>query len=149
MGYYYYYFLFLFARCPCSILIVFSPIFLDIKYDFQTFLHKIKLTLVTLLQMKCRRSHLGCSMKKVFLKLLQNLQENTSARVSFLIKLQASTLLKMRPWHKCFPVNFAKFLRTLFFIKHLRTTASESRLNASLTCYSNKMFEKHFKVWAK
>ena len=31
-----------------------------------------------------------CSVKKVFLEILQNLQENTSARVSFLIKLQAS-----------------------------------------------------------
>ena len=36
-----------------------------------------------------------CSVKKVFLKILQNSQENTCARVSFLIKLQASsTLLK-------------------------------------------------------
>ena len=25
-----------------------------------------------------------------------------------------ATLLKKRPWHRCFPVNFAKFLRTLF-----------------------------------
>ena len=30
-----------------------------------------------------------CSVKKVFLKFLQNSQENTCARVSFLIKLQA------------------------------------------------------------
>ena len=36
-----------------------------------------------------------CSIKKVFLEILQNSQENTGARVSFLIKLQASaTLLK-------------------------------------------------------
>ena len=25
-----------------------------------------------------------------------------------------STLLKKRPWHKCFPANFVKFLRTPF-----------------------------------
>ena len=44
------------------------------------------------------------------------------ARVSFLIKLQAppATLLKKRLWHWCFPVNFAKFLRTPFFTEHLR-----------------------------
>ena len=30
-----------------------------------------------------------CSIKKVFLKISQNSQENTCARVSFLIKLQA------------------------------------------------------------
>ena len=26
---------------------------------------------------------------------------------------------KERLWHRCFPVNFAKFLRTTFFIEHL------------------------------
>ena len=30
-----------------------------------------------------------------------------------------ATLLKKRLWHRCFPVNFAKFLRTPFFTKHL------------------------------
>ena len=36
---------------------------------------------------------------------------------------QACNLLKKRLWHRCFPVNFAKFLGVLFFIEHLRTTA--------------------------
>ena len=35
-------------------------------------------------------SHQRCSVKKVFLKILQNSQENTCARVSFLIKLQTA-----------------------------------------------------------
>ena len=43
-------------------------------------------------------------MKKMFLKILQDSQENTCARVSFLIKLQASVSQS--------PVNFAKLLRT-------------------------------------
>ena len=30
-----------------------------------------------------------------------------------------ATLLKKRLWHRCFPVNFAIFLRTPFFIEHL------------------------------
>ena len=30
------------------------------------------------------------------------------------------TLLKKGLWHRCFPVNFAKFLRTLFLAEHLR-----------------------------
>ena len=30
------------------------------------------------------------------------------------------TLLKKRLWHKCFPVNFAKFLRTPFFMEHFQ-----------------------------
>ena len=64
-----------------------------------------------------------CSVEKVFLEISQNSQENTCARVFFLIKLQASGLqpyLKKRHWHRCFPANFAKFLRTPFFTEHLR-----------------------------
>ena len=44
--------------------------------------------------------------KKGFLKISQNSLENACARVSF--------LKKRRLWHKCFPVNFAKFLRIPF-----------------------------------
>ena len=64
----------------------------------------------------------------MFLKISQNSQENTSARVSFLIKLQASglgpaTLLKKRLSYRRFPVNFEKFPRTPFFTEHLWPTA--------------------------
>ena len=48
--------------------------------------------------------------KKVFLESSQNSQENTSVR------LKPATLLKKGPWYRCFPVNFAKFVRT-FFLK--------------------------------
>ena len=34
--------------------------------------------------------------------------------------LRPATLLTKRLWHRCFPVNFAKFLRTLCFTEHLR-----------------------------
>ena len=48
-----------------------------------------------------------CSIKKVFLEILQNSQENTCARDSLLIKLQA--------WRATVNfVNFAKFLRMPF-----------------------------------
>ena len=53
-----------------------------------------------------------CSVKKVFLKISQNSQENTWARASFLMR--PATLLKKSPWHRYFPVNFTKFLRTSF-----------------------------------
>ena len=33
--------------------------------------------------------------------------------------LRPETLLKKRLWHRCFPVNFAEFLRTPFIIKHV------------------------------
>ena len=48
-----------------------------------------------------------CSVKKVLLEVSQNSRENTCARVSFSIKLQASC-------------EFAKFLRTPFLTEHLR-----------------------------
>ena len=34
--------------------------------------------------------------------------------------LRPATLLKKRLWHKRFPVDFAKFLRTPFFTEHLQ-----------------------------
>ena len=71
-----------------------------------------------------RNSHLRCSVKRMFLEIAQT-QENTSARDSFLIKLQAKALLKKILWNRCFPMNFAKFLRTLFFTERLWTTASK------------------------
>ena len=64
-----------------------------------------------------------CPIKKVFIESSQNSLENTCARVSFfLLKLQGfrrAALLKKRPWHRCFSVNFAKFLRTPFAIDYL------------------------------
>ena len=33
--------------------------------------------------------------------------------------LRPATLLKKRLWHRCFPVNFVKFLRTPFLTEHL------------------------------
>ena len=52
-----------------------------------------------------------CSVKGLFLSILQNLQRNTFVGVSFLIKLrpQAQSLR-----HKCFPVNFTKSFRIHF-----------------------------------
>ena len=34
--------------------------------------------------------------------------------------LRPATLLKKRLWHRCFPVNFAKFLRTPISIEQLK-----------------------------
>ena len=61
----------------------------------------------------CRR----CSVKKVFLKILQNSPGNDCARASFLLKLQAQAcnFIKKRLWHSCSQVNFENFLRTPFY----------------------------------
>ena len=47
----------------------------------------------------------------MFLEIIQNSQESTCPRV------RPAALLKKR--HRCLPVNFAKFLRTPFYTKHL------------------------------
>ena len=63
-----------------------------------------------------RGSHQSCSLKKVFLKMLQNSQESTCIGVSFFIKLQAWALQIYRKSlrRSCFSVNLGKFLRTHF-----------------------------------
>ena len=62
-----------------------------------------------------------CSVKKLFLEILQNSQENTCARVSFrVVGLMPGTLLKKRLWQRFFSVNFAKILRTPFLTEQLR-----------------------------
>ena len=63
-----------------------------------------------------RNSHQRCSIKKVFSEISQNSQENICASVFFnkVAGLRRATLLQKRLWHRCFPVNFMKFLRTPF-----------------------------------
>ena len=59
----------------------------------------------------------------MFLEILQNSQENTFARVSFLIKLKASTLLKKRLWHM-FSCEFCKISKDTFSYKTYLVAAS-------------------------
>ena len=64
-----------------------------------------------------RSSHQRCSMKKGVLK---NFTKFTGKHLcqslifNKLAVLRPATLLKKRLWHRCFPVNFVKFLRTPF-----------------------------------
>ena len=60
-------------------------------------------------------------MKMVSFEILQNSSENTCAWP------KPATLLKKRLWHRCFSVNFAKFLRTPFLTEHLRWLLLEIR----------------------
>ena len=57
---------------------------------------------------------IGALWKKGFLEVSQNSQECTSLFFNKVAGLRPATLLKKRPWHWYFPVNFAKFLRTPF-----------------------------------
>ena len=61
---------------------------------------------------------------KIIYKLCKTINSHTYSEKEFRrwrsSRPQACNLLKGRLWHRCFPVNFAKFLRTPFLIKHLR-----------------------------
>ena len=63
-----------------------------------------------------KSNHKSCSAKKMFLKTSQNPQGNIFVRFFFLIKLQPEVcnFIWKRLWHRCFLVNFKKFLRTPF-----------------------------------
>ena len=80
------------------------------------------------------------SAKKGILRNFAKLIGKTILPETYLIRLQASglrhaTLFKKSLWHRCFPVNFTKFIRTSFLKEHL-VAASVSRLNVQ----HNKLF---------
>ena len=69
---------------------------------------------------KYRSSHRRCSIKKGVLKNLAKFTGKHLCQSLFFNKvagLRPATSLKKRLWHTCFSVNFAKFLRTLFFYR--------------------------------
>ena len=51
------------------------------------------------------------------------------------VLLRPAALLKKRLWYRCFPVNFAKFLKTPFLTEHLRWLLLEEhpRMTASVS----------------
>ena len=56
-----------------------------------------------------------CSVKNVFWEISQNSQENTCARVSFLIKLQACNLIKKETVAQVFSFEFWEISKNTFF----------------------------------
>ena len=73
-----------------------------------------------------RSSHWRCSIKKVFIKISQNLQKNTGARASFLIKLPALAriLIEKKTMAQVFSCEFCKTFKSDFSTKYIRATAS-------------------------
>ena len=62
-----------------------------------------------------RNSHRSCSVTKGVLRNFAKFKGKHLCQ-----SLRPATLLKKRLWHRSFPVNFAEFQRTPFFIEHLR-----------------------------
>ena len=64
-----------------------------------------------------------CSVKKGVLRNFTKFTGKHLCQSPFFNKvadLRPEILLEKRLWHRCFSVNFAKFLRTSFLIEHLR-----------------------------
>ena len=81
----------------------------------------------------CRSSHWRCSLRKGVLRSFLKFTGKHLCKSLLFNKvagLRPATLLKKKLWHRCFPMNFAKFLRTPF----LRNTSG--RLLLYLTFHS-------------
>ena len=65
-------------------------------------------------QFPTRSSHWRFSIEKGVLKILAKFKGKHLYQGFFFNKVRPPTLFKNRLWHRCFPVNFAKFLRHLF-----------------------------------
>ena len=94
-------------------LYIFPPILLSRKRPTKC------VTIVPTVSLSCRSrsSHRRCSVKKGILRNFAKFTGKHMCQSLFFNKvagLSTATLLKKRLWHWCFPVNFAKFLRTPF-----------------------------------
>ena len=107
-------------------------IFVMLVHSPQTTFHrKIIYNFVWIYLGKSSRSDVFC--KKVFLGISQNSQENTCARASFLIKLQA--FAKKEALVQVFSVNFVKYVIARFFKELLRwLLLSGPTLHKEITC---------------
>ena len=69
------------------------------------------------IQMTIRSSHQRCSVRKDVLRNFAKFRGKYLCQVLYFNKVadsEPAALLKKRPWRSCFPVNFAKFLKTPF-----------------------------------
>ena len=74
---------------------------------------------ILLLEFCFRSSHWRCSVKKGVLRNFAKFARKHLCQILFFIKVAGlipATSLKQRLWHRCFPVNFTKFLRKFFLL---------------------------------
>ena len=94
----------------------------------------------------------------MFLEILLISQENTCARVSFLIKLQSCSFIKKETLAQVFSSKFSKISNNTFLTEHLRKTASVKRnfsqvflkalISAQKLPYRTIIFEKRLPMTA-
>ena len=66
---------------------------------------------------KVQKQYRRCYVRKCILRNFEKFTGKRLCQILFYDKfahLKPVTLLKKRPWHRCFPVNFAKFVRMSF-----------------------------------
>ena len=81
-----------------------------------------------LLQCQYRSSHRRCSIKKVFLEISQKSQENTCARISCLIKVQAWGFRQNETLALMFSCDFCKISKNTIFYRTPHIAASANYL---------------------
>ena len=98
----------------------------DDEKDFQALFFPTKLLLMVMMIVKNSRPVQRCSVKKVFLKILQNSQENTCARVSFLIKFQAKVckFIKKETLAQVCSCEFCGIFKNIYFYRTTPVAAS-------------------------
>ena len=90
-----------------------------------------------------------CSVKKVFLEISQNSQENTCARVSLLIKLptKAWNFIKKRDPNTGVSCEFCKISKSAFSYRRFPWVASDNKIFQNVKFHSINAFGirlKHF-----
>ena len=109
--------------CDSSIVLMLSLLF-----SSEQTLYSVFWTLISFVRFYIS-FHRRCSIKKVFLKTLQNSQENTCSRFSFwIIMLQAlGNFIKKGTPAPVFSCEFFEIFKNIYFTEHLRMTASVSK----------------------
>ena len=92
-----------------------------------------------------RSNHKRCSMKKDFRRNFTKFTGKHPCQGLFFNKvagLKPASLLKKRLWHRCFPVNFAKFLKTFY----LQNTSGRLLLCFKNVCCCKIDCGKHYRL---
>ena len=98
--------------------------------------------------MNSRSSHRSCSVKE---SIVNNFAKFTSKHLcqslfyNEVTSLRPATFLNKKLWYRCFPLNFARFLRTsIFFYEHLLQKRLRSTVSGTISFESK---QKTFSGW--
>ena len=107
-----------------------------ISTDKQIFNISNKVTSIDIYRSSRRR----CSIRKGVLRNFGKVIGKCLCQSLYFNKARPATLLKQRLWHRCFPMNFAKLPRTLFFAVQIWATASKYKEIFYVFDLKNKIF---------